>query len=215
MRPPDADHTRLRTPQPRRAWRLTVAATWAAVLALTAVAVHATRVGADDAPPNAAGAPAAAKPSADDPLARGADIYAFNCSTCHGATGLGFAEARSAFPSDHATCVRCHAPLNPAAMTSLEMERNQTAFSLGRPPPLADHERLARFGTAGALLRYVRATMPRWDPGRLSDEDYRDVTLHLLDMAGMLDAELREEAARLDAGQIDDEWLDDVALEPR
>ena len=121
--------------------------------------------------------------AAEAQLARGAEIYAFSCTTCHGATGAGFEEARAAFPADHYDCIRCHGPLNPPQMTPQQIQQSQTAFSLGVAPPLA--EALARFGTAEALYGYVRATMPRWDPGRLADDAYLDVTAFVLHLAGI------------------------------
>lgn len=92
---------------------------------------------------------------------RGAAVYAFSCAVCHGPTGLGFEEAQAAFPEDHRNCFRCHRERNPPQMPASEIMGSVLAFSLGEPPPLADAARLARFGTAGALLHYVRATMPR------------------------------------------------------
>ncbi len=119
-------------------------------------------------------------------LDRGAEIYAFSCTTCHGATGAGFAEARAAFPADHYDCIRCHGPRNPPQMTPLQIEQSQSVFSLGDAPPLADAAALARFGSAAGLYAYVRATMPRWDPGRLDDDAYLDVTAFVLHLAGVL-----------------------------
>jgi len=128
-------------------------------------------------------------------LDRGAEIYAFSCTTCHGATGAGFAEARAAFPADHYDCIRCHGPRNPPQMTPEQIELSRTVFSLGVAPPLADADALARFGNAAALFAYVRATMPRWDPGRLDDDAYLDVTAFVLHLAGIRpsDAPLRFE----------------------
>jgi hypothetical protein len=137
--------------------------------------VDAAAVRAD---PGAADAAAAA--------ARAAASYAFSCAVCHGATGRGFAEAVMAFPDDYRDCARCHHPQNAPQMPGSEIMGSVMAFSLGNPPPLADAERLARFGTAAGLLGYVRATMPRWSPGRLDDEAYLDVTAHLLRMVGWL-----------------------------
>jgi len=137
--------------------------------------VDAAAVRAD---PGAADAAAAA--------ARAAASYAFSCAVCHGATGRGFAEAVMAFPDDYRDCARCHHPQNAPQMPGSEIMGSVMAFSLGDPPTLADPERLARFGTAAGLLGYVRATMPRWSPGRLDDEAYLDVTAHLLRMVGWL-----------------------------
>lgn len=122
-------------------------------------------------------------------LARGAEVYAFSCTTCHGATGQGFAEARAAFPADHYDCSRCHGPLNPPQMTPRQIADSQTVFSLGHPPGLANAAALARFGTAAGLFAYVRATMPRWYPGYLDDEGYLDATAFVLDLAGLLPAD--------------------------
>lgn len=114
----------------------------------------------------------------------GAAAYAFSCAVCHGATGQGIREAVLAFPPDYRDCARCHHPQNAPQMPGSEIMGSVMAFSLGDPPPLADLERLARFGTVGALLAYVRATMPRWDPGRLDDATYEAITEHLLWLAG-------------------------------
>ena len=127
--------------------------------------------------------------------ARAAAAYAFSCAVCHGATGRGFAEAVMAFPETYRDCARCHHPQNAPQMPGSEIMGSVMAFSLGEPPPLAEPERLLRFGTAAGLLGYVRATMPRWDPGRLDDEAYLDVTAHLLRLVGWLggDEPLTEE----------------------
>jgi mono/diheme cytochrome c family protein len=129
---------------------------------------------------------------------RGAELYAFNCSTCHGATGAGFDEARAAFPDDHRDCSRCHGPRNPAVMTPHEISISQSVFSLGEAPPLDDAEALARYGTAGALYRSIRATMPRWYPGRLSDEEYRAITAHVLRTSGLSPSGATEDPDDLD-----------------
>ena len=150
--------------------------------------------------PEIAPAPTAAQ------LERGRELYEFNCTTCHGATGAGFAEARAAFPSDHYDCFRCHGPGNPPVMTPHQIETSQTAFSLGDPRPLNDPRTLARFGDAGALYAYVRATMPRWDPGRLEDEAFRDVVLYLLTFG----YEVSPGAAELSVDELSSIRLDSV-----
>ena len=121
--------------------------------------------------------------------ARGAEIYLFACATCHGRTGLGFEQAVMAFPEDHRQCSSCHHPQNSPTMPGSQVGLSTMAFSLGEPPPLADRERLERFVTAGALYHYVRAAMPRWSPGRLSDDAYLDVTSHLLRLTGIFAAD--------------------------
>jgi mono/diheme cytochrome c family protein len=134
----------------------------------------------------AVGTPSARADDAATQAARGAEIYAFSCAVCHGATGQGFAEAVAAFPVGYRDCGACHQPTNAPQMPGSQVGLATMAFSLGDPPALAESGRLARFGTGGALLHYLRATMPRWAPGSLDDGAYLDVTTHLLRMVGAL-----------------------------
>jgi mono/diheme cytochrome c family protein len=140
---------------------------------------------------------------ADGQPARGAAIYAFSCAVCHGATGQGFAEAVAAFPADYRDCASCHQPTNAPQMPGSQVGLGTMAFSLGDPPALAEPGRLARFGTGGALLHYLRATMPRWAPGSLDGGAYLDVTAHLLRMVGALG-----ENETLDRDGLDDRRLE-------
>jgi mono/diheme cytochrome c family protein len=162
--------------------------TLSAALALVAMLGLAS-VAADDEAAARIGA------TAPDAAARAAATYAFSCAVCHGATGRGFAEAVAAFPADYRDCARCHHPQNAPQMPGSEIMGSVMAFSLGDPPSLAEPARLMRYGTAAALLGYVRATMPRWAPGSLDDEAYLDVTAHLLRLVGWLgdDEPLTEE----------------------
>jgi mono/diheme cytochrome c family protein len=134
----------------------------------------------------AVGTPSAWADGHEGQAARGAAVYAFSCAVCHGATGGGFAEAVAAFPAGYRDCAACHQPTNAPQMPGSQVGLGTMAFSLGDPPALAEPGRLARFGTGGALLRYLRATMPRWAPGSLDDGAYLDVTAHLLRMVGAL-----------------------------
>gem|GEM_PF-6349124 len=112
---------------------------------------------------------------------RGAVVFDENCSVCHGDTGLGLEEARLSFPTDHRACERCHRPGNERIMSFETMlERQHSLFDVGVPPALRGPTALAAFASSDeALFAYVRATMPRYQPGRLSDEDYRDVVAFL------------------------------------
>lgn len=138
----------------------------------------------------------AASPTAQ--IEAGRETYARYCSTCHGATRQGLAEARAAFPEDHQYCERCHAPLNPPQMSSRDMEHAQAAFSLGKPPKLTDANRLAGFGTAGGLLRYISTAMPRQAPATLKTEQYLAVTAFLLADLGLLDGHTTLDLASAD-----------------
>lgn len=129
----------------------------------------------------------------------GAALFEFHCSTCHGPTGLGLPESRERFPDDHKQCSRCHNPRNPAVMYEDPTASSLAVFSLGDPTPLADPGYLARFPNLAALEVYVRAAMPRWDPGKLTPDEARQVTLFTLHLSGSLPPRL---AASFYAGDV-------------
>lgn len=121
-------------------------------------------------------------------VAAGAELYAWNCAVCHGATGGGLAEAKLAFPEDERRCIRCHRPSNRIVQPLDQPFIDNDMFSIGEPPPLHGTGEvpvtLASAADPAAIFRYVRATMPRYDPGRLTDAEYRALTAFLLDMNG-------------------------------
>ena len=115
---------------------------------------------------------------ADAPAAvlRGAVAYDQNCAVCHGDTGLGYEESRLAFPADHRSCTRCHRPGNAREMSfETMMERQHDLFDIGDPPALRGPGTLMAFTDDAVLLAYTRATMPRYQPGRLDDAGYADL----------------------------------------
>jgi mono/diheme cytochrome c family protein len=113
---------------------------------------------------------------APEAVVRGAIVYDLNCAVCHGDTGLGYAEAKLAFPEDHRGCTRCHRPGNEREMSFETMnERVHNLFDVGNPPALRGPSALTSFPSDTVLLAYTRATMPRYQPGRLSDEEYAQV----------------------------------------
>jgi len=113
---------------------------------------------------------------ADDEVRVGAELYDRNCSVCHGDTGLGYAEAKLAFPTDHRTCTRCHRPGNPTQMSFEEMMlRQHDLFDLGAPPVLRGPGALQAFSDPVALWAYTAATMPRYQPGRLEATEVRAI----------------------------------------
>lgn len=110
----------------------------------------------------------------------GAATYAENCAVCHGDTGLGYAEAKLSFPEDHRTCTRCHRPGNVREMSFDEMmQRQHDLFDVGDAPAVRGSDALASFPSDAALFAYMRATMPRYQPGRLSDDEYRSLVSFL------------------------------------
>jgi mono/diheme cytochrome c family protein len=118
----------------------------------------------------------------------GAEVFALNCSVCHGATGLGLDEAREAFPEDHRRCERCHRPGNPPTMSLAEIEaRQHDLFSIGDPPPLRGAGAIAAVATPEALRAYLQAAMPRYRPGDLSGPEYDALTAFLLEINGRRD----------------------------
>jgi mono/diheme cytochrome c family protein len=128
-------------------------------------------------------------------LEHGAINYDIHCGSCHGDTGLGFAEAKLAFPEDHRTCHYCHRRNNPPQM-SMETMTNRNAFDIGEAPALRGEDTLTGFGNAQALTYYIQATMPRPFPRKLADETYVAITLHMLDLRGELPQDV------LEAGEV-------------
>lgn len=118
-------------------------------------------------------------------LTWGQELYALNCAVCHGRTGGGLTEAKLAFPEDHRNCTRCHRSNNRVVQPLTEPFEDNNMFSIGDPPPLrplqaAVSGRLAAVAHPSAILAYLAATMPRYDPGRLTREEYVAITAHLL-----------------------------------
>jgi hypothetical protein len=170
----------------------------AAVVAVVAALALAPFATADDLGVVRHAAREALVADAGEQVRRGADLYALNCAVCHGGSGLGYEEARAAFPEDHRTCTRCHRPGNPRVMSFDEMnERVHDLFDVGDPPALRGAGALVAFPNAAALSAYNRATMPRYEPGRLRDDEYLAITAFLLAVNGRWDAhvELTPDAA--------------------
>ena len=119
----------------------------------------------------------------NEQITQGAELYDWHCAVCHGDSALGFAEAKSAFPEDHQHCTRCHRSNNPKIMAKMSITP-KNSFALGDPPALQGEGTLQAFPNAAALHTYIRATMPRYEPGRLSDEEYWAITAFLLALHG-------------------------------
>ena len=113
---------------------------------------------------------------APDTVVRGAETYERNCSVCHGDTGLGYREAKLAFPADHRACTHCHRPGNEREMSwDVINARGHNLFDVGDPPALRGPGTLVGLAEDAVLLAYTRATMPRYQPGRLTDDEYSDL----------------------------------------
>ena len=59
-------------------------------------------------------------------------------------------------------------------------------FDVGDAPALVGETALTGFPNAAVLYTYVRATMPRHAPGTLTNEEYLDITAHVLHLNGTL-----------------------------
>jgi len=176
------------------------------LVAVVPAAALGTGAGADEAPRLVS-----QQPLLEAALTEGAALYAMNCSVCHGPTGGGLAEARLRFPEDERNCSRCHKANNPIVQPLTSPFVDNDMFPVGDAPalrPLADGAAdagagdasrgaagspaanltaptgppLARVAAPQALFAYVKATMPRYDPGRHSDAEYWLLSAHLLDM---------------------------------
>ncbi len=131
---------------------------------------------------------------------RGAEAYDLICSNCHGNTGLGIEEGRAEFLPEHQRCEKCHRPFNSSKLSEVEIS-DKNAFNIGTPPALNN---LSKFSSAAGLYASIKATMPRYAPGTLSEEQYLDITAFLSVLNGSLAKDI---TLKLDN-------LDEVLLEP-
>lgn len=129
-----------------------------------------------------------ASPSQAD---QGAQVYWLSCLPCHGDLGQGLTdEFREAYPPEDRNCWEsgCHG------------ERPyDNGFKL--PTSIAavvGADALQKFPNAAVLQAYIKAAMPFWKPGSLTDDDAWAVTAFLLRENG-----LHEDRAELNASNAD------------
>lgn len=149
-------------------------------------------------------------------LSDAAALYALNCSVCHGPTGGGLEEARLVFPPEERHCTRCHKPNNPVVQPLSRPFIDNDMFPVGQPPALVAAPAatgagdgsvgataapaMAAVATPAALHAYLKATMPRYEPGRHSDAEYWLFVAHLLELNGRHDAVRQATEAAFEAG---------------
>lgn len=119
-----------------------------------------------------------ALPANPSPAERGRELYYYHCMPCHGDRGQGLTEAwRAVWVHDHQNCWAsgCHAG-----------RAGDEGFAIPRTVPAVAGVpgALARFDTAGDLYDYLERTHPPQEPGRLSAQEYRQVTAYLLELNG-------------------------------
>jgi mono/diheme cytochrome c family protein len=118
----------------------------------------------------------------------GAQVYWLSCLPCHGEKGQGLTdEFRTTYPPEEQYCWErgCHGE-NPY----------DQGFTLPMQiPALIGPSTLAKFGDAAQLNSYIRATMPYWKPGLLTEEEAWQVTAFLLRENNLWDASTELDAS--------------------
>jgi mono/diheme cytochrome c family protein len=120
-----------------------------------------------------AAGPQATPPTLDTQLANGENVYRLVCSACHAYNGEGLTAAwlRTWAPPDQ-NCwqSKCHAANHPP-----------DGFVLPHyVPAIAGRGTLEAMRTAQDLFAFIHTAMPFQDPGYLSQQDYWDITAHIL-----------------------------------
>jgi hypothetical protein len=103
----------------------------------------------------------------------GAQVYWLSCLPCHGDKGQGLTdEFRAVYPPEDQYCWEsgCHGA-NPY----------ESGFTIPKfIPAVVGPTALAKFSNAAQLNSYIRAAMPFWKPGSLTEEDAWKVTAFVL-----------------------------------
>jgi cytochrome c len=104
---------------------------------------------------------------------RGAQVYWLSCLPCHGDRGQGLTdEFRDVYPPEDRNCWNsgCHGN-----------RPYEDGFTLPKSiPAVIGDTTLAKFSTGSQLNAYIRAAMPFWRPGSLTEDESWQVTAYLL-----------------------------------
>lgn len=123
----------------------------------------------------------------------GAQVYWLSCLPCHGDRGQGLTdEFRAAYPPEEQYCWErgCHGE-NPY----------ESGFSFPMfIPGVVGEDALAKFADAAQLESYIRAAMPYWKPGSLTEEESWKVTAFVLRSNGLWNG--TEELGPQNASQV-------------
>jgi len=108
----------------------------------------------------------------------GAQVYWLSCLPCHGDKGQGLTdEFRETYPPEDQYCWErgCHGP-NPY----------DSGFTLPMTiPAVIGPDAISKFSDAAQLHAYIRAAMPFWKPGSLTDDDAWRVTAFIMRENGL------------------------------
>lgn len=132
----------------------------------------------------------AAPPLPDNPTQadHGAQVYYQVCMACHGDRGQGLTEEWRAEWGEDSYCWQsgCHGPDHPP-----------WGFSFAETccPPVLEGTLLNRFKNAQELFQYLEETMPWWNPGYLTTEQYWQLTAFLVQEHGGLPEDVELEPA--------------------
>ena len=120
-------------------------------------------------------------PSLPSQADHGAQVYWLSCLPCHGDKGQGLTdEFRTTYPPEEQYCWNrgCHG----------EVPYEQGFTIPKKIPALIGQTTLAKFSDAAQLNSYIRATMPFWKPGSLTEEEAWRVTAFILRQNNLWDA---------------------------
>jgi quinol-cytochrome oxidoreductase complex cytochrome b subunit/mono/diheme cytochrome c family protein len=116
-------------------------------------------------------------------LKKGSIVYWGICMACHGDRGQGLTEEwKDAFGKEDRNCwnVGCHGYDHPPQ--GFLIPKNKLI------PALAGMGRLTRFQNAQELHDFILASMPWWNPGKLTDEETWQVTAYILGLQKVMPA---------------------------
>jgi mono/diheme cytochrome c family protein len=120
-------------------------------------------------------------PPAPSQADRGAQIYWLSCLPCHGDKGQGLTdEFRTVYPPEDQNCWKsgCHGK-----------RPYENGFTIPTAiPAVIGYDALTKFSDAAKLRAYIRAAMPFWNPGSLTEEEAWSVTAFILRESGLRNA---------------------------
>ena len=110
----------------------------------------------------------------------GAQVYWLSCLPCHGDKGQGLTdEFRQSYPPEEQYCWErgCHGPVP-----------YESGFTIPKTiPAVIAPDAINKFTDAAQLHAYIRAAMPFWKPGSLTEEEAWRVTAFIMRENGLWD----------------------------